>query len=210
MLAAVSSCHERTSRPVNKQIAWVSLLLLTLILSACGTIATPVWQAADARAVAQPTAIPATSTPPPTVTPEPTPTLMATSRPPTATPSPLPPTALPTSESELTRVGNVAGDAANGEALFNTFQGDAGFACATCHRADSEDRLIGPGLLNVGARAETRVDGTDTVEYIRTSIINPGAYVVETFPDGLMPQNWADIYAEDEINDLIAYLLTLE
>ena len=200
---------------MNTKIAWGSLLLLTLVLSACGTIVTPVWQASAVRAVAQvdtpqPTAIPPTSTPlPPTVTPEP-PTVTATSRPPTVTPSLPPPTALPTSESELTRVGNVAGDAANGEALFNTFQGDAGFACATCHRADSEERLIGPGLLIVGARAETRVDGTDTVEYIRTSIINPGAYVVETFPDGLMPQNWADIYAEDEINDLIAYLLTLE
>jgi hypothetical protein len=49
----------------------------------------------------------------------------------------------------------------------------------------------------------------DVVEYIRTSIVNPGAYVVKTFSDGLMPQNWAEIYSEDEIDDLIAYLLTL-
>jgi hypothetical protein len=70
--------------------------------------------------------------------------------------------------------------------------------------------LIGPGLLNVGTRAESRVEGLSAIEYIRTSIVNPGAYVVESFPDELMPQNWAEINAEDEINDLIAYLLTLE
>jgi cytochrome c2 len=52
----------------------------------------------------------------------------------------------------------VGGDAANGELLFNTFQADVGFACATCHRADSEERLIGPGLLNIGVQAATRVN----------------------------------------------------
>ena len=78
------------------------------------------------------------------------------------------------------------------------------------HRADSEDRLVGPGLLNVAARAAVRVDGLSAVAYIRTSIVNPNIYIVEGFPDGLMPQNWAEIYSEEQINDLIAYLLTVQ
>lgn len=140
----------------------------------------------------------------------PAPTFTSTPLPPTASQEPDPTlTATPLSEQPAADEA-FDGDAANGEVLFNTFQAEAGFACATCHRPDSEARLIGPGLLNVGTRAETRIEDLSAVEYIRTSIVNPGAYVVESFPDALMPQNWAEIYVEDEINDLIAYLLTLE
>jgi len=101
-------------------------------------------------------------------------------------------------------------DAEHGAELFTTFQADAGFACSTCHQADSEDRLIGPGLLNIGSRADMRVDGQDAVTYIYTSIVNPSAFVVADYPDELMPANWAEIYTEEEIFDIIAYLTTLE
>lgn len=113
--------------------------------------------------------------------------------------------AAPTRELDF-RVAN----AENGELLFNTFQAAAGFACATCHLPDSEVQLIGPGLLNVGQRAETRVAEQDAETYLRTSIVTPSAYVVEGFPDNLMPQNWGQIYSDSQINDLIAYLMTLE
>ncbi len=187
---------------------WTLLITLTLILAACGTVASPVWEVSSSAAVAQvntpqPTVIPPTNTMLP-----PTATLTVTPLPPTPTIMPTQPPA-PTDSPEAASAGEPASDAANGEVLFNTFQPDAGFACATCHRADSEDRLIGPGLLNIGTRAESRVAGQSGLEYIRTSIIDPGAYVVDTFPDGLMPQNWAEIYTEGEINDIIAYLLTL-
>lgn len=101
------------------------------------------------------------------------------------------------------------GDPANGEILFNTFQAEAGFMCATCHWTDTEDRLIGPGLLNVAHRAGNRVDGQDALDYLFESIADPDAYVVDDYPAGLMPDNWAEIYSEDEIYDLVAYLLTL-
>jgi cytochrome c2 len=115
------------------------------------------------------------------------------------------PTDLPSAEEILVRLANPA----NGETLFNTFQPAASFACSTCHRADSEDRLIGPGLLNIGIRAETRVEGQSAIEYIYASIVDPSAYVVDTYPDGLMPPTWAEIYSESEIYDIIAYLMTL-
>ncbi|MCA9911483.1 MAG: hypothetical protein KC519_22670, partial [Anaerolineae bacterium] len=43
------------------------------------------------------------------------------------------------------------GDPVRGEQLFNTLQPAVGFACATCHRVDTTERLIGPGLLGVGS-----------------------------------------------------------
>ncbi len=104
----------------------------------------------------------------------------------------------------------MVGDAENGEVLFNEMQPEAGFACATCHRVDSEEQLIGPGLLNIPSRAATRVEGMSAEEYIHTSIVDPGAYVVDGYPDQLMPRNYTDIFDEEQIADLIAYLLTLE
>ncbi|MCC7451765.1 MAG: cytochrome c [Anaerolineae bacterium] len=100
-------------------------------------------------------------------------------------------------------------DAMNGQQLFNTFQPAAGIACATCHRVDSEARLVGPGLLNVGKRAGTRVRGMSAIEYLRQSIVSPSAYVVEGYTD-LMPKNWGKVFSEKQIDDLIAYLLTLK
>lgn len=131
------------------------------------------------------------------------------------------------------------GEPENGEVLFNTLIPEVGFACSTCHRVDSTETLIGPGLLTVGdpshdpnahsaddadmdMDADHDADDTDAetdmdmggmnmgpVSYIYTSITDPSAFVVDGFVDNLMPQTYAEIYTEDEINDLIAYLVSL-
>jgi cytochrome c2 len=101
-----------------------------------------------------------------------------------------------------------AGNPERGRALFNTLQPDASITCSTCHRTDTEDRLVGPGLLHVSDRAQNRVADGEAARYLHDSIINPSAYVVEGYPD-VMPKNWATIFSEDELADLIAYLMTL-
>ena len=105
---------------------------------------------------------------------------------------------------------SVEGDAAHGEEIFNTFYAETSFACATCHHTDTEERLIGPGLLNISEIAGTLVPGESAEEYIHQSIVDPSAYVVEGYPDGLMPQNWGTVLSEQDIQDLIAYLFTLK
>lgn len=50
----------------------------------------------------------------------------------------------------------------------------------------------------------------DVVDYIRTSILHPSEYVVPGYPDNLMPQVYGEIFTETEIDDLVAYLLTLQ
>ena len=47
-------------------------------------------------------------------------------------------------------------------------------------------------------------------EYIYQSIVDSKAYTVEGFDPDLMPQNWAEIYSDLEIFDIVAYLMTLE
>lgn len=105
-------------------------------------------------------------------------------------------------------VKTLSASASNGETLFNQMT-STGFACASCHNPQSEDRLVGPGLLNVGSRAASRVAGESAYEYIHNSIINPNAYVVDSFPENLMPQIYSEVFSDDEIYDLVAYLTTL-
>jgi hypothetical protein len=39
--------------------------------------------------------------------------------------------------------------------------------------------------------------------------VKPSAYVVDGYPD-IMPKNWGTVFTEDQLNDLMAYLLTLQ
>ncbi len=207
------------------------LLLLALVLTACGTVATPEADADNqaARIAEAATAAAETSeapTLPPTATPTVTPTDEPTATPVPPTETPVPPTeVLPTeAPTESATVENAAeteaeepvaeaapaGDPALGEAIFANFYPEASFACNTCHLNNSEAMLIGPGLLNIGERAADRVEGQTAEEYLRISILNPGEYVVEGFPDMLMPQIYADLLSDEDLDNLVAYLFTLE
>ena len=101
---------------------------------------------------------------------------------------------------------NLADD---GEVLFNTFYAEVGFACETCHFIDQETRKIGPGLVDIVERGATRVDGQSAETYIRNSILHPNDYVVDQYTPDLMPQTYADLFAEDELDALVAYLMSL-
>ncbi len=191
-------------------------------------------------------------------------------------------------EAATLAMARTIGDPENGKILFNTVRPEVSFACATCHRVDSTETLVGPGLLGISghqhnpaaadpaahdehASAATPAptdsmrgmnmgeatatpeapldahgygrpqkphmlddstseaieaphdahDGTSeaaaapeqtleqTVEFLHTSITNPSAFVMTGFPDNLMPKVYGTIFTEEEINNLIAYLLTL-
>lgn len=202
----------------------IAILAATLFVAACGTIATPVWseQAEETRVAlavtneymtsVAPTPLP-TATPRPTETPIPSPTPI-----PTATPTPEPTatsTAAPTTPPVIAAGGgdpfvyDGPGDVAAGDALFHEMRAEVNFACSTCHYVDQDIQLIGPGLLNVVERVEGHGTGETPQEYILHSIIEPSAYVVEGYPDALMPQVYATIFTEQQIEDLVAYVMSL-
>ena len=116
---------------------------------------------------------------------------------PTVTPPPPPP---PSCSPPLLSL--VPGDPEAGNELFVS-QG-----CSACHLL-GEDRVIGPGLADIDTRAATRVEDLTAEQYICQSIVDPGAYVVEGFPNA-MPGTFGDVLSEQGIRDLIAYLLTLK
>jgi hypothetical protein len=204
-------------------------LLAAVSASACGTVATPVWAAeAQATRVAQIATSDHLTAIAPTFTPTPTPTLTLTLTPtptetpaPTATPTPLPPTATPlppTPEpaSDPIAVALAAGSPANGQAVFqaqHALPDGSAWACQSCHSVDPSGlRLIGPGLWNIANRSYLNEVGQTAPEYIRNSILHPQDYIAPA--DGPawalnMPGGWDVVLSEQELNDLVAYLLTL-
>lgn len=105
--------------------------------------------------------------------------------------------------------GVAEADAANGEELFALIT-DTGFACSSCHLVDSTDRLVGPGLLGIPQTAAGRVEGQSALFYLHLSIVNPNDYIVAEYPENLMPATYSEVFTEEEIYDILAYLLTLE
>ncbi len=81
--------------------------------------------------------------------------------------------------------------------------------CAGCHALEPDTIVIGPSLAGVGTRADTRVDGYDARAYIETSILNPGAYIVEGFND-VMPKNFGKDLTSADFDAVVAYLLSLK
>ena len=83
--------------------------------------------------------------------------------------------------------------------------------CGGCHTIEGvSSGTVGPNLSKIGAVAATRVPGQSAEEYIRTSILNPNAYVVEGFPPNVMPQTFGQTIPQEELDDLVKYLLSLK
>jgi cytochrome c oxidase subunit 2 len=91
---------------------------------------------------------------------------------------------------------------ASGEKIF------AELGCVTCHRTDSQGR--GPNLQGVFGRPVQLEDGrmvTADENYIRESILDPGAKVVKGFKP-VMP-TFQGLVSEEQVNALVAYVKSL-
>jgi len=198
---------------------WIASIVMILV-AACGTVATPVFEAPDATPTLEAEAnegdevasVPTATEVPPTATPEP----------PTATPEP--PTATPTEEpveeeapadepiDDPLALSVQFSDASAGEAIFNaTYETSTGpWACSTCHNVDIPDQKVGPSLLGINVRAGERVEGEGPFTYIYNSIINSQAYIVDGFAEGAQMPNYEGVLTDADVFNVIAYLMTLE
>jgi nitric oxide reductase subunit C len=79
--------------------------------------------------------------------------------------------------------------------------------CSTCHALQPDVIVVGPSLAGIASRAGTRMAGMSAEAYIRDSILHPSDFVVPGFPDA-MAKNFGTTLTADQINDLIAFLLT--
>jgi cytochrome c2 len=103
----------------------------------------------------------------------------------------------------------ITGDVERGAQLFAQGQGEIP-PCSTCHQTVTGQFsfTIGPNLDGISERAGTQVDGLTREAYLRQSILEPERYIVSGYRD-IMYLDYGAYLTEQNIQDLIAYLLTL-
>jgi nitric oxide reductase subunit C len=106
---------------------------------------------------------------------------------------------------------------AMGESLFHA----APPGCAACHSLSPGVVMAGPPLANMATRAaevvasDAYTGAAETAEdYVRESILEPSAHIVpgDLFSAGglsFMPDNYSDLLTPEQIEHLVAYLMTL-
>lgn len=109
--------------------------------------------------------------------------------------------------------GVPAGDAERGRQIFDgtqTVRNAEAPPCASCHAAAVDEvPTLGLNLSNIGARAERRVEGMSAAEYLRESILAPDAVLTGGWQEGIMYRGYPQDLSEQDVEDLVAYLLTL-
>ncbi len=99
------------------------------------------------------------------------------------------------------------GNAADGQTVFNQV---ASPPCSSCHSLEPGVTLVGPSLAGIGSQAGSIEQGKSAEQFLHEAIVDPNAYIPEGFSANIMPTNYGTQLTEQQINDLVAYLLTLK
>jgi cytochrome c551/c552 len=111
------------------------------------------------------------------------------------------PTTTPPPSSGGTSTGGATGNADNGKVIFT---GSGG--CGGCHTlaAAGTTGAVGPDLDSLAADASKAGEPLDA--FIKSSIVDPGAYVPSGYSDGVMPTTFGSTLSASDINDLVAFI----
>ncbi len=93
---------------------------------------------------------------------------------------------------------------ASGERLFRIW-------CSGCHAVRPDGpAALGPNLAGVATRAAANPDGLDPDLWLRRETVNPDVALTSGYDPGLMPGNYGQLLRPEELDALVAYMLTLE
>ncbi|NJO07438.1 MAG: cytochrome c [Chloroflexaceae bacterium] len=106
----------------------------------------------------------------------------------------------------------VPGNAETGRELFlNTLRLTGSPNCVSCHVVEAgQVEVVGPSLVGIARVAGERAGGQSAEAYLYRSIVAPNEYIVEGYDAGIMPRTYALYLNQQQVADLMAYMLTLE
>lgn len=91
-----------------------------------------------------------------------------------------------------------------GEQLFRTL-------CLGCHAVEpGAPEALGPNLAGVAVRAAANPDGLSAAEWLLRETVDPNASIAPGFQPGFMPATYGQQLSPEELDALVAYMLTLE
>lgn len=98
----------------------------------------------------------------------------------------------------------LGGDPAKGYQVFHEVA-----RCNTCHETTSNDYIVGPSLKRIALTAGLKRAGLSDEDYLRSVILRPDEFITPLTKPGIMPTNYRWTLSQEQLNDLVAYLLTL-
>jgi cytochrome c oxidase subunit II len=105
------------------------------------------------------------------------------------------------------RTGQVVADAAEAGRLVSEQSG-----CIACHSLDGSTSL-GPTWLGLYGSERQLTDGRTLVaddEYLRIGIVDPEEHTPVGYPPGIMPKNYDDLLTDQQIEEIIAFIRSLQ
>jgi len=115
------------------------------------------------------------------------------------------PTSTPPPSSGGSTGGSTSGAAGNADNGKTVFTGSTG-GCGSCHTlaAAGTSGTVGPDLDNLSGDAQKAGEPLDA--FIKSSIVDPGAYVPTGYTDGVMPTDFGTKLSASDIDDLVAFI----
>lgn len=89
-----------------------------------------------------------------------------------------------------------------GKTLFASTVIGSQAGCSACHSLESGVTIVGPSMAGIGSRSDA--------DYLRQAILDPDTVIAEGFSPGMMPDVWGDALSGEQVDQLVAYLLTLK
>ncbi len=101
----------------------------------------------------------------------------------------------------------IVGSAVSGELLY-----DAEYGCTDCHRngASAPDTVGTLTRIRTERLTLPQFAGYSVEQYLVESITRPGDYVVDGYSSGLMPSNFGVRMTDQQLADIVAFLMTQE
>lgn len=81
--------------------------------------------------------------------------------------------------------------------------------CASCHSKIENIVIVGPPMAGLASRAGQTREKFDARGYIENSILNPEDYIVPGFKN-IMPTTFGKVLSGEDLDAVVAFLLTLE